>query len=172
MNPFIAEVGWWGGNFAPRTWAFCNGQLLAIASNTALFSLIGCTFGGDCRTSMALPDLRGRVTIGEGTGPGLSPYQWGQRGGQEDVVLTVLTMPSHTHFVQPKYSNAPSVNTPENNFIGQLPPGSNHVGTIASGYMGGAKVTNTGGTQSHDNMSPYLNTSHIIALFGVYPSRA
>lgn len=172
MNPFIAEISWWGGNFAPRSWEFCNGQLLAISSNTALFSLIGCTYGGDCRTSMALPDLRGRVTLGEGNGPGLSDYQLGERGGQEDVVLMITQLPSHNHVVMPKYSNAPSVNSPANAFVGELPAGTNHVGTVPSGNMGTASVTNTGGTQSHENMAPFLNTSHIIALYGVYPSRS
>ncbi len=172
MNPFIAEVCWWGGNFAPRNWNFCNGQLLAIASNTALFSLIGCTYGGDCRTSMALPDLRGRVTVGEGTGPGLFSYQLGSRGGQEDVVLIVPTIPSHSHIVKPKYSNAPSVNSPANAYVGELPTGTNHVGTSPNGNMGAASVSNTGGTQSHNNMAPWLATSHIIAMFGIFPSRS
>lgn len=171
MNPFIAEVCWWGGNFAPRSWAFCSGQLLSIASNTALFSIIGCTYGGDCRTSMALPDLRGRVTLGAGEGPGLAYYQLGQRGGQENVVLTVFDLPSHSHTVKPKYSDIPGVNSPANAYVGTLPTGTNHVGTVPSGNMASATVGFTGGTQSHNNMGPSLVTSHIIALFGVFPSR-
>ena len=172
MNPFIAEVDWWGGNFAPRSWAFCNGQLLAIASNTALFSLIGCTYGGDCRASFALPDLRGRVTIGEGRGPGLSSYQLGQRGGQENVVLIIPTMPSHNHVVKPRYSDAPSVPNPANAYVGQLPANATHVGTTPNGNMGVATVSNSGSTQDHNNMAPYQATSHIIAMFGIFPSRS
>ena len=97
MDPFIGEIVMFGGNFAPRGWAFCDGQLLAIASNTALFSVLGTTYGGDGRTTFALPDLRGRVPIHPGHGPGLSAYALGQKGGTETVTLTQNQMPSHSH---------------------------------------------------------------------------
>jgi len=97
-EPFIAEIKMFGGNFAPRGWAFCDGQLLAISSNTALFSLLGTTYGGDGRTTFGLPDLRGRVSVHPGNGPGLSPYRLGEKGGAEDVVLNQTQMPNHTHF--------------------------------------------------------------------------
>lgn len=99
MDPFIAEICMFAGNFAPRGWAFCEGQLLAISSHSALFSLLGTTYGGDGRTTFGLPDLRGRTPIHPGHGPGLSSYKLGQRGGQETVTLTQLQMPSHSHTV-------------------------------------------------------------------------
>ncbi|MCP4123361.1 MAG: hypothetical protein GY751_16535 [Bacteroidetes bacterium] len=98
-NPFLAEVIMFAGNFAPRGWAFCDGQLLSIAQNTAVFSLLGATYGGDGRTTFGLPDLRGRVAIHPGTGPGLSPVTLGQRGGQQNVTLTINNLPSHTHTI-------------------------------------------------------------------------
>lgn len=97
MDPFIAEIVMFGGNFVPRGWAYCDGQLLAISSNTTLFSLIGTIYGGDGRTTMALPDMRGRVPVHPGNGPGLSSYRLGQRGGQETVTLNANQMPTHSH---------------------------------------------------------------------------
>ena len=97
MNSMLAEIRIFAGNFAPRDWAFCHGQLLAISNNTALFSLLGCTYGGDCRTSFALPDFRGRMAIGAGVGPGLTPRFLGGRAGQETHTLNILELPQHTH---------------------------------------------------------------------------
>ncbi len=99
MDPFIGQIMMFGGNFAPRGWALCDGQLLAISSNTALFSIIGTTYGGDGRTTFALPDLRGRASIHPGNGPGLSAYRLGERGGVEDVTLSSRQIPSHNHAV-------------------------------------------------------------------------
>ena len=99
QEPFIGEIRMFAGNFAPRGWAFCDGQLLDIASNNALFAILGTTYGGDGRTTFALPDLRGRVVIGPGTGPGLSSRRLGEKGGEERVVLNTLQIPSHTHTV-------------------------------------------------------------------------
>jgi len=101
MEPYIAQITMFAGNFAPRGWAFCNGQLMAIASNTALFSLIGTTYGGDGRTTMGLPDLRGRVPIHAGSGPGLSTKRLGQRAGLEQEELKIVNMPNHTHVATP-----------------------------------------------------------------------
>ena len=98
-NPFIGQVNYIGFNFAPRGWALCDGQLLPIASNTALFSLLGTAFGGDGRTTFALPDLRGRTPLGVGNGAGLNDVTWGQRGGSENVTLTVAQIPSHNHTI-------------------------------------------------------------------------
>ena len=97
MNPFIAQIVIFGGNFAPRGWSLCQGQLLAISSHSALFSLIGTIYGGDGRTTCALPDLRGRVPVQHGNGPGLSPVSIGEKGGRENVTLTTLNLPAHSH---------------------------------------------------------------------------
>lgn len=104
--PFIGQITIFAGNFAPRAFAFCEGQLLAIASNTALFSILGTTYGGDGRTTFALPDLRGRVSMSPGTGPGLSSWKLGARGGVEEVTLNVLQIPSHTHFTSSTATSA------------------------------------------------------------------
>ena len=107
MDEYIGIIKIFAGNFAPRSWAFCNGQLLAIAQNQALFSILGTTYGGDGRTTFALPDLRGRVPVGEGTGPGLSTIKLGQRLGNEYNILTALQLPSHTHTASGKTAATP-----------------------------------------------------------------
>src|SRR4051794_30340022 len=104
-TPFIGQISLFGGNFAPRGWAFCNGQLLAVSQNTALFSILGTTYGGNGQTTFALPDLRGRVPVHFGQGPGLSPYQLGEVGGTETTTLNVNQLPPHTHAVAPAASN-------------------------------------------------------------------
>ena len=111
MQGVIGEIRGFGGNFAPRTWALCKGQLVAISQNTALFSIIGTTYGGDGRTTFALPDLRGRIPLSEGRGPGLSPRPLGQRSGTEDVTLNVLQIPSHFHFATAGSGAAPATFT-------------------------------------------------------------
>lgn len=169
MNGTIGVCIGFGGNFAPRTWAFCSGQLLAISSNTALFSIIGTTYGGDGRTTMALPDLRGRSPISAGTGPGLSTYKEGARGGVEEVTLNVTQIPSHNHVAAPQYGPA-----------GQLEPAGNRpsdfgqpiYGAAHGGNMGAADVANTGGSQAHNNMMPWEAIYWIICMVGVYPSRS
>ena len=121
MEGYLGEVRMFGGNFAPRSWAFCQGQLLAISQFNALFSILGTTFGGDGRTTFGLPDLRGRVAAGVGTGPGLHTMIWGEKGGQENVTLTQLNLPSHTHTLvqnlhsiwQPACSDATTGNSSE-----------------------------------------------------------
>ena len=115
-EPFIAEIIMFGGNFAPRGWAFCDGQLLSISSNTALFSILGTTFGGDGRTTFALPDMRGRVSVHPGTGPGLSNRRLGERGGTETVGLNASQIPSHNHtFAPPCSTNDGTADSPANN---------------------------------------------------------
>ncbi len=179
MNPFIGEVVMFGGNFAPRSWAFCNGQLLAISSNTALFSILGTTYGGDGRTTFALPDLRGRTPIHPGHGPGLSTYRLGERGGVEDHTLTVAQMPTHNHFAASDTTGNVGDNNnedePDGNFLGN---GQIYSAAAAAGSLlnGGAVTTastmsNTGSGQSFDTMKPFGTANYIIALFGVYPSR-
>ena len=168
-EPFVAEIKIFAGNFAPRNYAFCDGQLLQIAQNTALFSLIGTTYGGDGRTTMGLPDLRGRAPMHPGTGPGLTPRSIGQRSGVEQVVLSAAQIPSHSHAVQA--ASTSNTDDPggavfgatENAFYG---PAGNLVA------MAGSAVGATGGGQAHDNMQPFRVLNFIIALTGLYPSRS
>jgi microcystin-dependent protein len=186
-DPFIAQITMFGGNFAPRGWAFCSGQLLPISQNTALFSLVGTTYGGDGRTTFGLPDLRGRVPLGsEGnsTGPGLSPRPLGQTGGAENVTLTQNQMPSHTHTAastSTAHAVGPAGNS--NDAVGNIwaddagvASGTYHSGP-ANATMNSAAITTdttvnaTGANQSHNNMQPYLAINFIIALVGVFPSR-
>lgn len=177
-EPFIAEIKMFGGNFAPRGYAFCDGQLLPIAQYSALFSLLGTTYGGDGRTTFALPDLRGRVAVHPGRGAGLSDYRLGQKGGQEQVTLTIAQMPSHNHTIT---ATLQGTNTPGNSET----PGGNTLATKARTniYQTGApdvamhadsvsaSAANTGGNQSVNIRQPYLAINYIIALQGIFPSR-
>ncbi|KJZ17564.1 phage tail protein [Loktanella sp. S4079] len=169
MEPILGQVIMFGGNFAPRGWAFCDGQLLPIASNSALFSLLGTTYGGDGRSTFGLPDLRGRAPIHAGTGNGLSPRQIGQRVGREDVTLTVAEMPAHGHGVMASSSAADSVR-PSNDYLASANIYSNEPGRLNE--LGTQTITPTGGSQPHENMQPSLVINYIIALQGVYPSRS
>ena len=179
MEPMIGEVRLFGGNFAPRGWAFCEGQLLAISQNQALFSILGTTYGGDGRTTFGLPDLRGRTPIGPGNGPGLSDYRLGQKGGQETVQLNSNQMPSHTHGAQASFTvgvNAETSNSAEGAGAVLGEAGANiYNGNAADGALGGVNASVTvggaGGGQAHENRSPYLACYYIIALQGVFPSR-
>lgn len=163
-DPFLGEIRMMANNFAPRNWAYCSGQLLSISQNTALFSLLGTTYGGDGRTSFALPDLRGRVPIHEGSGVGLPSYSLGQRGGEETVTLNVNQLPAHSHTVRADTNNTQQ--SPFDHYIGQLPFESS-----ANGVMGSESIGLVGGGQSHQNMQPFLTIGFCIALAGIYPSR-
>lgn len=172
-DPFIGQIMMFGGNFAPRGWALCDGQLLQIANNTALFSLLGTTYGGDGRTTFGLPDLRGRAPLHAGSGPGLTPRNLGQRGGGETNTLTVQQMPSHTHAPN-AVAGAANQQSPANNF-----PASEAAGVTATysnqaspdTTMNALAVGNAGGGQAVNNMQPYVTVNFIIALVGVFPSR-
>lgn len=174
QDPFLGEIRMFGGNFAPRGWAFCDGQLLQISSNSALFSLLGTTYGGDGRTTFALPDLRGRAPIHAGTGAGLTNKRLGQRGGTETVTLTINQMPSHNHSAVVRTdSTVASSDKPQEMFparnAGATPQyGPNTNSTLNTGAV---SVGNTGGSQSHPNMQPYITIHYIIALQGTFPSR-
>ncbi|RMH16215.1 MAG: phage tail protein [Acidobacteria bacterium] len=172
-EPFLAEIRIFAGNFAPRGWAFCNGQLLPIAQNTALFSLIGTTYGGDGRTTTALPNLKGRAPMHPGRGPGLTARRLGQRGGTESITLTEAQMPSHTHTV--RASAVPGNNLePVGHWISRgAPPTPLNVFAPPSSTvpMNAGIVGNAGGSQPHNNMQPFLAMNFIIALVGLYPSR-
>jgi len=168
-EPFLGMIIIVPYNFAPRGWAFCNGQILPIAQNTALFSLIGTTFGGNGQTTFALPDLRGRVPNSAGQGPGLSSYDLGQVRGTESTTLLVTQMPSHNHLVAASGSDADSgkpagrvlANSSATNFI-TAPDGT---------LMNQAMISNTGGNQPFSILGPYLTLNFCIALEGIFPSR-
>jgi microcystin-dependent protein len=173
-DPFIAEVKIFAGNFAPRGYAFCNGQLLPIAQNTALFSLVGTTFGGDGRTTLGLPNLQGRVAVHPGNGPGLSNRRLGEVGGAKQVTLNSNQMPSHTHQLRASGDDADEEGqkTPEDAVPGVVSNTARLYGTAANLVdMAPAALPNTGGGQPHNNMMPFQALNFIIALVGTYPSR-
>ena len=171
QEPFIGEIRMFAGTFAPRGWAFCDGQLLAISGNEALFSLLGTTYGGDGRTTFALPDLRGRVAIHPGQGPGLSNYTQGQIGGVESNTLTVSQMPSHTHSVNAVTADG-NQSTPGGNLLAGtkiLDP--EYSDSDPDAVMSARMISNTGNGQSVENRQPYGTVNYIIALVGIFPSR-
>ncbi|MEM5585249.1 tail fiber protein [Roseibium sp. AS2] len=173
-EPFIAEIRIFAGNFAPRGWAFCDGQLLPIAQNTALFSLIGTTYGGDGRTTTALPNLQGRAPMHPGRGPGLTSRRLGERVGAETVTLTEAQIPSHSHTVRASSTSGgiaiPAVTTS----FGRSGSDRAYHSDTASNLVDMAfeALSTTGGGQAHDNVQPYLAMNFIIALLGLYPSRS
>ena len=174
-DPFLGEIIMFGGTFAPRGWAFCNGQLLPIAQNSALFSILGTTYGGDGRTTFALPDLRGRVPINSGgnsTGPGVSTYTLGERGGAEDVTLSTSQIPSHTHQARCQSGDGNAASPVGNVCADDLGVSSaTYSSAGANADMAAAAIANTGGNQAHNNIQPFLAVNFIIALTGVFPSR-
>lgn len=156
-------------NFAPQGWAMCNGQLLSIAQNTALFSLLGTTYGGDGQTTFALPDLRGRVPLSSGQGPGLSNYTLGEAGGAESITLTAAQMPQHTHSANANAGD-PTDTTPTNHVPAGGSTGSYNA--AANTVMSAGMIGPAGGSQPHENRQPYLTLNWIIALEGIFPSRS
>lgn len=174
MDPYIGEIRIFAGNFPPRNWAFCNGQLLAIASNTALFSILGTTYGGDGRTTFALPNLQGTVPISQGQGPGLTDRTLGETGGAPTVTLTGETMAAHPHPFTGQQAEADST-SPSNNYVAVNRNLFPYTAPDAPGLnlqpMSPAALGPAGGGQPHNNMQPYLGLNFIIALQGVYPPR-
>lgn len=169
-EPFVGEVRMFAGNFAPRGWAFCDGQLLAVSQNDALFSLLGTIYGGDGRTTFGLPDMRGRIPIHAGQGPGLSNRRLGAKGGAENVTLTVNQLPSHGHNFYGSDTFAVST-TPGGNGLVRADQNLYSTQTAPSSAMSSSSITNIGGSRSHTNLMPFLCINYIIALFGIYPSR-
>ncbi len=170
MEPFIGQIQAFGFDFAPRGWAKCDGQLLAISSHTSLFSLLGTIYGGDGRTSFALPDLRGRSPMHEGRGPGLTERRIGHKSGEEYHTLSTNEIPSHSHY--PVCSNAAA-----NQHLpaGHAPADEGNVQFNLFTDAPNAQMkatTSTGGSQAHNNMHPYLALNYCIALEGIYPSRS
>lgn len=186
-DPLLGEIMWVGYNFCPRGWAEANGQLLAISSNSALFSLLGTMYGGDGRTTFALPDLRGRVSISAGRGSGLSDYRQGSRGGNETTTLTAAQLPSHNHAATGLTGNivanqqAGDQSAPANRVLadGQraaiysdLPAPSDQVDMHDSSVKITGNTANTGGGQGVNIVQPYLTLKACIATSGVFPSRS
>lgn len=169
-EPFIGEIRMFAGNFAPTGWAFCDGQLLAVSQNDALFSLLGTIYGGDGRTTFGLPDMRGRIPLHAGQGPGLSSRNLGARGGAETVTLTSGELPDHDHPLRASKDLAQDVG-PQ----GKVPARSNPASLdLYSGIgpfvpLSSESMTPTGGSRSHFNLQPYACIHFIIALFGVNP---
>jgi microcystin-dependent protein len=177
-QPYLGEIRMFAGNFAPRSNAQCNGQLLAIAQNTALFSLLGTFYGGNGVQTFALPDLRGRLPINQGNGPGLTPRVIGELSGSENVTILQTTMPQHNHVVNAT-TDLGNLDGPSVKAIPAEPTDGTNQGTlyvappntITPVAMNPLAVSITGGSQSHQNMMPSLAITFIIALQGIFPSR-
>ena len=165
-EPFLAEIRIVGFNFAPRGWALCDGQILPINQNQSLYSLLGTTYGGDGRTSFALPDLRGRTPLHVGEGHGL-----GQKNGAETTTLSFSEMPAHTHYV--RASSAPGNSpTPDGHLLAaEVSPDTVYHSPDPGTLVGLRSITNVGGSQAHENMQPYVAVNFCIALQGLFPSR-
>ncbi|MDJ0705574.1 MAG: tail fiber protein [Leptolyngbyaceae cyanobacterium MO_188.B28] len=170
-EPYLSQITIVGFNFAPRGYAFCDGQILPINQNQSLFALLGTTFGGDGRTSFALPDLRGRVPIHFGAGAGLPNYRLGQQGGEETHSLAANEMPSHTHAVGATDAAATKSAPKSDRILGQSTDENLYGGAVNLVPMDSRAVTNTGGGQAQNNMMPFLTISFCIALQGTFPSR-
>jgi len=175
-EPFIGQIQMFGFNFPPRGWAHCDGQLLPIAQNTALFSLLGTTFGGDGRTTFGLPALRGRVPVHVGNGPGLQPITWGQKGGANTTTLTAQQLPPHSHTGTIKAKNGqPDESNPGGAYPASLTNSTEGYAESSSVNMADDVVqisNNGGGGQAHNNMQPFIGIYYSIALVGLFPSRS
>jgi microcystin-dependent protein len=170
-DPFIGEIRMFGGSFAPAGWAFCNGQLMPISENDALFVLLGTTYGGDGQETFGLPDLQGRIPIHFGQGPGISQtYQMGEKAGVESVTLSVNQLPNHTHILIGT-SDIATDPGPKDDTLGTSSLLKVYVGIAPDATMAANAIAPVGGSQPHDNMMPFLAVSFIISLFGIFPSQ-
>lgn len=168
-DPYVGEIRMFAGNYPPVGWSFCDGQLTAIGDAEALFNLIGTTYGGDGQSTFALPDLRGRLPVHMGTGPGLSPRTPGEVLGAESATITTATMPAHSHTPQAAGGAATSP-TPSAGVWASVSTGAAYAGFPATVPMNPSLVGPVGGNQPHENLMPALCVSFIIAMYGVYPS--
>ena len=164
-QPYVGEIRLFAGNFAPAGWMFCDGQLLPISENETLFNLIGTTYGGDGQSTFRLPDLRGRVPIHQGNG-----FVLAQNGGVESVTLNVNQIPVHSHSFMATSSNANDANA-SGNVAAQVTAGFPYLNAPPTVAMAASSISNTGGSQPHDNFQPYLCIEFIISLFGIFPSQ-
>ncbi len=169
IEPYLGQISMAGFNFAPRGWALCNGQLLSIAQNSALFSLLGTTYGGDGRVTFGLPNLQGRVPMHWGSGPGLTPRVIGGVSGEETVTLITTQMPIHNHSLNVSKEDADAKNP--NGQVLATTTAATYVAGPLDGVMNPQAIGLAGGNQPHDNMQPYLAITFIIALEGIFPSR-
>ena len=168
-EPFIGEIRIFAGNFAPRGWALCDGQLLDIASHSALFSILGTTYGGDGRTTLGLPELRGRVPVHAGNGPGVDNVSLGQKSGSNTQTLTVNQLPSHSHTLRANTLGG-STDDPSAASFGEAPDDMYNT-SAATVAMSSSSIQETGGGQPVSIMQPFLGLNFIIALVGLFPSR-
>ncbi len=170
-EPFVAEIRIFAGNFAPKGWAFCNGQLLPISQNTALFSLIGTYYGGDGRTNFGLPNLQGRAAMHQGQGPGLMLHDLGEEAGLSTVTLLQTEIPSHTHTMRYNKNVPGDSNSPGGKLFAEsvVPIASVFSNSTPNAAIGSLSIA--GGSQPHNNMQPYLGLNFIISLQGVFPPR-
>jgi microcystin-dependent protein len=166
---YLGEIRMFAGNFAINGWQMCNGQTLAISQYAALFSILGTTYGGNGTSTFALPDLRGRVPIHPGSGPGLSPYDLGQQAGTENVTLTSAQMPQHSHLINANTGGSQA--SPAGNYPGNEGIPIKIYATTSSVQMNPAVAALTGGNQPHPIIQPYLCVTFLIAMVGIYPSR-
>jgi microcystin-dependent protein len=169
-EPYIGEIKMFAGNFAPQGWALCQGQLLAVSQNDALFSLLGTIYGGDGRTTFGLPDLRGRLPIHQGTGAGLTPRTIGSKSGSETVVPTANQLPPHVHSLMA--STAPGADSsPAGGVPAESPSVDLYVEEAPTANLNGNAVATAGSNQAHTNLQPTLCVNFIIALVGIFPSQ-
>jgi microcystin-dependent protein len=178
MEGTIGEIRMFAGNFAPRTWAFCDNRIISISTNTALFSILGTTYGGNGQTTFALPDFRGRVAVGTGTGPGLPNVQLGEKSGTPTTTLTTAQMPAHNHAitgsVTPQAAGDGNLGSDPNGR--RVGPGNFYSGSAGELANMAPAVTNlsvavNGGSQPFSIMQPYLGMNYVICMFGIFPSR-
>ncbi|HEV2146108.1 MAG TPA: tail fiber protein [Longimicrobiaceae bacterium] len=163
-QPYVGEIRLFAGNFAPVGWAFCEGQLLPISENEALFQLIGTTYGGDGASTFALPDMRGRIPVHQGGG-----FVLAQSGGAEEITLTVNQLPSHSHAMLASADNA-DVTSAAGSVLAQTPSYTPYIADNPNVSMAASTVSPTGGSQPHTNFQPYICVNYIISLFGIFPS--
>ncbi|HMQ49848.1 MAG TPA: tail fiber protein [Saprospiraceae bacterium] len=174
MDPIIGQIQPFGFNFPPKGWALCDGQILPISTNTALFSLLGVTYGGNGQTTFALPDLRGRAMMHQGNGLGIDPVVIGQKGGNNSTTLSSANLPSHTHAIQlPVNNGTGGTDEPAGAYLAASPAGDAFAGTPGANQFYGSGINSSavGNNQSFSNMQPYLTISICIALQGIYPAR-
>ncbi len=169
---FVGEIRIFAGNFAPKDWAFCRGQLIPISQNTALFSLLGTTYGGNGTSNFALPDLQGRAPMQPGQAPGLSPYALGQQDGAETVTLSAAQKPAHSHPLRAS-SAAANASDPTGNVLANAGSGALYASGPADTPLSAGAVGPAGGDGlEHNNLMPYLPVNYIIAMTGIFPARS